>query len=134
MTPLFVGKAIYRLHKRGSQSVGWYEWLYEGNREFGLGRIAALHEYAVDRGIDLRVVLLPAGVAYENGTYRLAWIHEEIGGFLAARGIPYQSPIEEFSRDPGRYFDATDHLQDAGNALMAEVMAQLLEEPRAPRA
>jgi lysophospholipase L1-like esterase len=133
MAPWFVRKAIYRYHKQGNSSVGWYEWLFAGSREIGFGQLAALQDYAGAQGIDLRVVLLPAGVAYRNGEYLLSRMHGEIGAFLASRGIPYRDAAEEFGREHERYFDATDHLVDAGNVLMADLMAQLLEQPRASR-
>jgi hypothetical protein len=119
--PWLLRKAVYRLHRRLG-NVHWYRWLFEGNRDAGFESIRRLHAYALAHDISLRVAILPAGSAYRDGVYELADVHGEITRFLAAEGIPHWDLSERLGLDPGSYFDDTDHLHDAGNELIADVI------------
>lgn len=123
-TPWFVRKAIYRFHKSGL--VGWYEWMFAANEARAQADIRAMSAYMAGRGAGFSVVLLPSGAAYAGGGYALAELYERMERFLAAEGIPHLVPIAEFGRDPARFFDETDHLWQAGNERMAELLEGFL--------
>lgn len=130
-TPWFVRKAVYRFHKRDGL-VGWYEWVFAANEARAQADMRAMAAYCRERGKGFSVVLLPSGVAFVNGRYVLAELYAQITRFLAAEGISHLAPIEEFAGDPQRYLDETDHLYDAGNEKMAELLAGFLARTGAP--
>lgn len=134
-TRWFLGKAIYRYQKRGSafSSVSWYRWLYEGNTRHGSETLRAMDAYCRGAGCGFSVALFPAGVAYGAGGYALEDMYDEIEASLVEQGIPVLNPVEAFGAEPGRYFDNTDHLTEAGNALMIQQMHRFLREIGAAR-
>jgi len=125
-TPWFLRKAVYRLRKTGL--VGWYEWLFAANERSAEDDIRAMAAYCASRGSGFSVVLLPSGAAYGGQGYALAELYGRMVRFLDDEGIPNLAPIAEFSSDPRRYFDDTDHLWEAGNERMAELLQAFLEQ------
>jgi len=135
-SPWFIRKAIYRIKKysglddyhKNKASIGWYQWLFNGNKDAGYNYIKEMALYANEKGCSFTVVLLPAGVAYnDDGTYELSYINANIGAFLKANNISYINPTDIFRSDVEKYFDPTDHLTFDGNALMAEILHKHLE-------
>jgi len=136
-SPWFIRKAIYRIKKyRGwddyhnlKASAKWYQWLFKGNKDAGYKHLKEMALYANEKGINFTVVLLPAGVAYdENDSYGLSDMYESIGAFLKANNISYINPIDNFGSNVEKYFDPTDHLTFKGNVLMAEILHRYLEK------
>jgi lysophospholipase L1-like esterase len=130
-TPWFLRKAVYRLRKSGL--VGWYAWMFAANEERARQDIRAMAATCAAEGAGFSMVLLPSGAAYGGTGYRLAEMYGRLVEFLRGEGIPVLAPIAEFSADPARYFDATDHLHDAGNQRMAELLHGFLAEAGALR-
>ena len=126
MSLWFLRKAVYRSHKAGMISIGWYEWLFAGNEDRGYARIREMKEYCGARRCRMTVVLLPAGSAYTPGGYALAPMYDALEGFLEAHEIPHLSPVEAFAADAAGYFDHTDHFHDAGNVQMAALLRDFL--------
>ena len=124
-TPWFVRKAVYRFHKRNGL-VGWYRWVFAANEARAQADIHAMAAYCRERGKNFSVVLLPSGVAFVDGRYAVADLYARVTRFLEEEGIPHLAPIETFANDPKRYIDETDHLVDAGNERMAEVLEGFL--------
>ena len=92
----------------------------------GYNHIKEMALYANEKGSSFTVVLLPAGVAYnENGSYGLSDMYQNIGAFLKANNINYINPIDKFGSNAEKYFDPTDHLTFEGNVLMAEILRQI---------
>ena len=108
--------------------LNWYRFVYAGNREHAFARLDDIVRYASERDLPLAVVLLPSRFAYRDGDYLLAEQYAEIQRFLAARGVVSVFPREAFAADPERYLDHTDHLVAAGDSLMTEVLAELVED------
>ena len=125
-TPWFLRKAVYRLHK--APLVDWYRWMFAANETAGEQDIRAMAAASAAQGAVFSVVLLPSGAAYGPGGYGLADMYGRLADFLREEGIPVLSPIGEFGSDPGSYFDASDHLWDAGNERMAELIQGFLSE------
>jgi lysophospholipase L1-like esterase len=127
MSPFFVRKAIYRMKKGGKNgSEGWYHWFYEGNEERGQAILREMARYAKTEGFWFGVVLLPSGLSYSDGRYRLQDLHDRLGAALAEAGIPHLDPVDVFARDPGAYYDPTDHFHGDGNAKMAQLIAEFI--------
>lgn len=122
----FLRKAIYRFYKQGLISVGWYRWIFEGNKRPSYEIIGQIARYCRDHQATFAVVLLPAGCAYRDGAYQLAAMYDEIAAELGARGIPCCDPRARFAADPSNYFTVTDHLYPAGNLLITDVISELL--------
>jgi len=136
-SPWFIRKAIYRMIKYSSfddyhklkASIKWYQWLFKGNKDAGLNQIKEMASYMNEKGSNFTVVLLPAGVAYnENGSYGLAEMYENIGDFLKANNINYINPTNKFRTNVEKYFDHTDHLTFEGNVLMVEILNRYLQD------
>lgn len=122
-------KAFYRLQKHGSLRASkesrdrWYHWLFEGNREFAQTKIQEMARYARASGIRFAVLILPVGSAFEpDGSYRLAGLVDQIIGMLEDVGVDHVDPSERFFRQPGKLIDRTEHLTEAGNGLLAEIV------------
>lgn len=131
MSPWFLRKLLYRFRKDGLISLDWYRWVYEGNRQRGLGVVQEMAEYCRTNGAAFTVALLPAGIAYDNnGTYMLSGMYDEITSTLAQRGIDVANPWRDFSERPARFFTDSDHLTPAGNERMAEILARHQEPAR----
>ena len=132
-TPWVIRKLIYRYHKGGALkkpnpvSVGWYRWMFAGNREHGFGKIREMREYCKENGIGFTLVLLPAGCAYVDGQYELNDMYRDIADFARHERINPVNCTGEFGKEPAKLFDSTDHLQQLGNELMATIIAQSLE-------
>lgn len=128
MSPFFVRKAIYRMKKGGKNgSEGWYRWFYEGNEERGQAILAEMARMGREQGFRFGVVLLPSGLSYTDAGYGLRDLHERLGEFLAAEGIPYVDPVDLFGQDLESYYDPTDHFHDAGNEKMASLIVEFVE-------
>jgi lysophospholipase L1-like esterase len=127
-TPWFLRKAVYRVMKNGPVSVRWYRWLFAANEARAQADIRAMKAACGEQGSSLGVVLMPSGAAYGPDGYALGEMYEGLLAFLAREGIPALAPIEEFSTEPGRYFDETDHLFDVGNERMADVLHAFVHE------
>ncbi len=125
LTPWFLRKAVYRFRK--ADLVDWYEWMFGANEARAKEDIRAMAASCAAQGAGFSVVLLPSGAAYGEG-YALAELYGRIVRFLDAEGIPNLAPIAAFSSDPKRFFDDSDHLWEAGNELMAELMHAFLAE------
>ncbi len=135
-SPWMIRKAIYRMIKGGKLfSVRYYRWLFKGVRETGFSRIRQMASYLRQRDARFSVVLLPAGCAYNDGTYELDDMYGEICAFLEANDIEYVNPVADFSSDPAPYLDETDHLHYEGNVLMAEIIRdRIVREANRPPA
>lgn len=126
--PFFIRKAVYRFIKEGKMSsVAWYRWMYEGNKDL-LDKVTAMNEYVKSNGSEFRVVLFPAAVAYENGTFALQDIFDEIGAFCREKGIPVIAPVNEFSQKVYELQDNTDHFTPQGSEVIARVIWQDMQD------
>ena len=121
-TPWFLRKGVYRMMKGGQLSVRWYRWLFAGNEVRAQADIRAMAASCAAEGTGFSVVLMPSGTAYGADGYGLTQMYDRLLAFLASEGIPAIAPIEAFAAEPGRYFDETDHLYDAGNERMADLV------------
>ena len=132
-TAWFLRKGVYRSMKGGPISVRWYRWLFAGNEARGQADIRDMAAYCAAEGAGFSVVLMPSGAAYSPESYGLADMYGRLAAFFAVEGIPAIAPIDEFAAEPGRYFDESDHLSDAGNDRMAELIAAFVvgDAPRA---
>ena len=128
MSPWFIGKVIYRYQKGGHLygDDGWYRWLFEGNEEWGYRQLDDMIEESRSRGARFSVVLLPAGIAYIDGEYVLADVHADIQRYLAARGVPVLSPVEDFRGESGELIDESDHMYQPGLELMGRLIAEFI--------
>ena len=131
-SPWFLRKMIYQWRKEGVVSVGWYRWLYRGNRDQALGVIMDMASYAQARDAKFTVAFVPAGCAYTETGYLLEDVYKDLFDALTARGVEVISPIEAFEANPPAFFTDTDHLTVAGNQLMAEILARRLASEGAP--
>jgi hypothetical protein len=121
--PFLVRKAIYRHHKGDSfSSLGWYRWLFDGNRDWALHKIVEMNRYAQDNKMRFAVAVLPAGIAYAGDGYRLAAEQTAIMDFLKQSNI---ATIDLTAALTAKSFDNTDHFNKAG----AEEAAQALATP-----
>lgn len=127
-SPWFLRKLVYRMHRKIGGELYWYRWLFEGNEEIAQGHLNAMASYAAASGIDFFVVLLPSGLAYENGGYALSDMYERIADLLRREQIPYLEPRKEIGADPAGYINDSDHMHDAGNVLMSQIMARIVDE------
>ena len=123
-TRWFVRKSVYRLVKGGALvSPRWYRWMFAGNEARAQDDIRDMAATCAAGGARFSVVLLPSGVSYSRDGYALSEMYGRLAAFLTSEGIPVLSPIDAFRDDPGRYFDESDHLFEAGNERMAELIA-----------
>ena len=130
-SPWFVRKAVYRWHKGGELvSVEWYRWMFRGNAERAIEKVAEMSKVAEAHGARFAVVVLPAGCAYRDGLYLLADIHDAIRSDLQALGIDVIDARNAFTLRAGDAFDITDHLTVEGNRIMAGILASLLQTAR----
>ncbi len=130
-SPWFLRKLLYDFHKGKVVSIGWYRWLYKGNRDRALEIVNDMAVYAESQHAAFTVLLLPARCAYVKDTYELADMYEDIRGTLASKGIEVISPIDTFAQDPTRFFTETDHLTPQGNQVMSDIIAgRLAEDPK----
>jgi hypothetical protein len=124
-SPWCLRKLVYRAHKGGLVSPGWYRWVYRGARDQGLSDLAAMALYCEGRGAGFSVVLLPAGCAYSGGDYQLSTLCEDITSSLQAGGIAVTNLVSELNPSAKPFFTDTDHLLPAGNRVVADALARL---------
>ncbi len=123
--PFFIRKAVYRFVKEGKMSsVKWYKWMFDGNKDKLLPLITNMSEFAKGKGNNFKVVLFPPGVGYENGTFALQEVFDEIITFCQQQGIQVIAPVDEFGNNPDELQDPTDHFTTAGSKVMAKVIYQ----------
>lgn len=125
-SPWLFGKLLYRFHKGGIVSPGWYRWIYRGQREHGIDSVREMARYCAANGASFTVVLLPAGCAYVDGTYVLKDLYDDLRSALEAGSIRVVDPVDAFGDAPQTLFTDTDHLQAAGNARTADLIARAL--------
>lgn len=122
-TPMFLRKAIYRYHKGGQfVSVGWYRWLFAGNKDWGVEQVQRMQRYAHMKGRKLILFLYPAGCAYSARGYELQEVHNLLKNSLTQAGIRVVDLAPALGRNPQEWFDFTDHLTPAGNKALAEIL------------
>lgn len=126
MSLWFIRKGIYRFNKKSASSTAWYEWMFRGGEQAGYDAMSQMSAYAEKHDIHFSVVLLPSGAAFQNGEYLLADMFERIGNFLNGAGIRYLDATEDFRNASESEYDATDHFHDAGNVIMAQVLARFM--------
>lgn len=124
LLPWFLRKGAYRLHKR--DAIGWYRWLFAANESGAQADIRAMVRESASGGAGFSVVLLPSGAAYGPNDYALDEMVQRIVAFLEAEQVAVLAPIDEFRDEPARFFDDSDHLWDAGNQRMAEILERFL--------
>jgi hypothetical protein len=138
-----IRKAIYRWHKSESipymketlVSVSWYRWMFAGNRVRGYDVLSDMKLYAEENQIDLTVMLLPAGCAYQNGTYELTPMYDDVYAFLKKAGIAALDARDLYAPHAKEWIDSTDHLTLEGNRVTAAFLAeQLTTRNRRPAA
>ena len=121
--PFFIRKAIYRFIKEGKMSsVKWYKWLYHGNKKDLLPLVKEMAGYTKSNGSDFRLVLFPAAVGYQNGSFALQGIFDEIIIFCQKNGIQVIAPVAQFSQNVYDLQDITDHFTPAGSEVIARVI------------
>ena len=132
-TPWFLRKSVYRLVKGGAVvSPRWYRWLFAGNEARAQADLRDMAATCAEAGAGFSVVLMPSGVSYGPEGYALADMYARLSAFLASAGIPALTLVDAFREEPGRYFDESDHLFDAGNERMAELIAAFVRSRTAP--
>ncbi len=125
--PFFIRKAVYRFVKGGKMSsVQWYRWMYEGNKDRLLPLVKDMADFAKSNGSEFKVVLFPAAVAYENGSFALQDIFDEILEYCQQNRIPAIAPVKEFSQNVYELQNHTDHFTPAGSRVMAGVIFEKL--------
>ena len=129
MSLWFARKAVYRLMKGDPVSVRWYQWMFDGNEDWGYEQIASMKSYADANDIALSVVLLPSAQAYDDdGSYQLGEMYDRIGRFLEDAGIPHIDASASFADEPSKYLDPTDHFHEEGIRAMASILVESLQE------
>lgn len=124
-SPFFFRKAVYRLAKGGHMSsVRWYRWMYEGNRNELLPIVKRMADFAKSNGSEFTVVLFPPAVAYEDGSFALQDVVDEIHLYLKSNGVPVIVPVREFGSRAQGLQDDTDHLTPSGSEVMAGVIGR----------
>jgi hypothetical protein len=118
----FVRKAIYRAVKGGPVSLRWYRWLFDANESRAQADLRAMAAHCAASGARFSVLLMPSGAAYGAAGYELEDLNRRLLAFLGEIGVEASAPVRAFADDPRRYLDETDHLHDAGNERMADVM------------
>ena len=126
----FLRKAVYRYNKDGAISLNWYEWMFEGNEQWGYEQLRSLADYCRERDIHLGVVLLPSALAFLPDGYALEHLNAPLREFLASIDVPVADPSDRFRADADRLYDQTDHFLDEGNTAMAQVMLKLIKGPQ----
>lgn len=127
--PFFIRKATYRYFKEGKMSsIGWYRWMYEGNRDRLLPIVLRMDSYVKSNGGDFKVVLFPPAVAYEGSGFSLQDIFDEITDYLRKHDIPVLSPVADFGLNVYELQDQTDHFTDKGSEAIARVLWEDLSE------
>ncbi len=130
--PFFINKAVYRYVKEGKMSsVKWYRWLYEGNKEKLLPLIVDMADFAKSKGSELRIVIFPPAIAYENGSFALQDIFDEITAYCQQHNLHVIAPVEAFSHNPRELQDNTDHFEPPGAHLMARFIWEDMQQQRA---
>ena len=120
--PFFIRKAVYRFIKEGKMSsVKWYRWMYKGNKDL-LGKVAEMSEYVNSNGAEMKVVLFPPAVAYEDGAFALEDIFAEITKYCSDNKIPVLAPVNEFRENVYELQDNTDHFTAKGSEVIARVI------------
>jgi hypothetical protein len=79
----------------------------------------------------LTVVLLPVPSAYTDSGYLLQTIVDELLEYFKGHGVKFIDPRDRFQENPYHYFDRTDHLTDAGNEALAELLDEHLKRDAA---
>ena len=127
-SPFFLRKAIYRFYKHGKMSsLSWYRWLFRGNKEKGLQIINRISAYAHQHNSKFTILVLPAGVAYQNETYQLEDISSEILSYLENHEIDYINPEKSFAKDTANLIDDTDHMTSEGSRKLGEIIWKRLD-------
>lgn len=126
--PFFIRKAVYRFVKEGKMSsVHWYHWLYEGNKD-DISLIKDMAATAAANGCRFTVLLFPPAAGYQNGSFTLQPVFDEIEHYLDDNGIPWLAPVAGFGEKTYSLQDNTDHLTGAGCRKMAEIIMKSLGE------
>ncbi|MEO1260462.1 MAG: hypothetical protein AAFZ15_16825 [Bacteroidota bacterium] len=130
--PFFIRKAMYRYVKEGKMSsVKWYTWMYEGNKDRLLPIIPRMAGFAKSNGSEFKVLLFPPAVGYENGTFLLQDIFDEISVYLKKENIDVIAPVEAFSKNTDQLQDNTDHFEPPGSKVIAQfIWADMLGDGR----
>jgi len=83
-----------------------------------------MRNFAKAEGIAFGLFTFPAGVAYENGIYKLSDLHLILNTSLSNLDIPLVDGVPYFKSDPDHYFDNTDHLTYKGNRRISDALSQ----------
>ncbi len=121
--PFFIRKAFYRYIKEGKMSsVKWYRWLYEGNKNRLQPLLLQMAQFSKARGGEFSILLFPPAVGYENDSFALQDVFDEISAYCRENDIPVFAPVAAFSQNVYGLQDNTDHCTPKGCELMAEVI------------
>jgi hypothetical protein len=126
----FLLKLAYRAHKGDPVSPSWYSWIFDRGADAGFRDLETIASHCASAGQRLTVVLLPAGCAYENGTYALTEMERDISSRLEQRGIAFIDTAAAFGESPQTLLNETDHLTLDGNRVMAGVIAAAMSAGR----
>lgn len=130
-TPWLLRKMIYRWIKYGTLSTTsrpssrWYRWMVEGTKNETLDQLREMNAFAENNQIAFAVFMLPAGVAYQDGSYTLSDIHFNVSNAVRSGGIVVVDGEKVFAGRSADFFDDTDHLTYEGNQAVANALSQL---------
>ncbi len=84
----FIARRAMSLY-RDRRTMAVYRALYGPGKEWDLLRVVFLRmrALAAENGARFMVALLPDLSGWSGGRYRLRWLHDQLGGFLASAGI-----------------------------------------------
>ncbi len=129
MTPWVLRKLVYRYQKNEGYP-SWYQWMFDGNRDWAFDQLAELADYCRGEDIHLAVVPLPSALSLTGDDYTIETQHAAVTARLTALDVPFADPWREFLSDAEHRFDHTDHFRAPGNLEMAREIHELLEGAR----
>ncbi len=122
-SPIFIRRVFSRFYQQGKPtSTSWYKWLFNANKEWGLGIIEQMESYAEEKKAKFTVVLFPPRVAFQDDFYELQDVFSELVAFLKEKKIAYINPLQEMRLDVASSIDVTDHLTPEGAMKMADII------------
>lgn len=125
----FANKLFYRWKKK--DHIGWYRWMYEGNRDEAYGILVEMKSFAKLSGAEFYMVLYPPGSAYNEEGYSLQDIHDDLYHFAKDQEIQVVDAGPYFMSSYKDSFRGSDHLTVSGNEKLASFIYETIKTSKA---